>query len=479
MKMAELPPQQEQPAGDDPDDAARVGTQEYANDPHPPKSIWIWANLALVFIVFIADWRTPETYHVSYLYNICIALTIWSWHPRWVLAVTALTVFTRLASHEYEPYHHSMVDPTVDAFNTTMGLTVQVMTGTLIWLQVLAQRRFEVNQRYARHHEAALLAAERRAREEAERTEELARRHATELATALADARRAMWQAQEAIQRERDARRRETAAREREMKASGDLERIKNLSVALHNAVLPAVPRETSGGRIRLGAQYSPAERDILIGGDFYDVMLLDDDGGRIGLVIGDVAGHGVEAAAQTALVTTTLRAYAAESDRGPADIMSRTARLIDTQLESFVSVFFGIYDLKTHTLTYANAGHEPPIVIYKNRPQMPEPLDPTGSILGVGLIEFDEASCHLDPGDVLVMLTDGLTEVRTGGGAMLGWDGVAAIAADRIGHLTDAQMVADGIVSDVRWVSRNQRLSDDVALLVAYISEPQPTLNL
>jgi len=478
IKMAEPPPQNEQPQGEPPEGARKISTQEYVNDPQPPKSIWIWANLLIVFLVFVADCRTPENYHVSYLYNICIALTIWSWHPRWVLAITAFTVFTRLAAHELD-HLHGALPPAVEAFNMGMGITVQVLTGVLIWLQVLAQRRFEINQRYARHHEAALLAAERRAREEAERTEELARRHATELATALADARRAMWQAQEAIQRERDARRRETAAREREMKASGDLERIKNLSVALHNAVLPAVPRETSGGRIRLGAQYSPAERDILIGGDFYDVMLLDDDGNRIGFVIGDVAGHGVEAAAQTALVTTTLRAYAADSGQDPAAIMMRTARLIDTQLESFVSVFFGIYDIRTRILTYTNAGHEPPMVIYRNRPQMPEPLDPTGSILGVGLLEFEEASVHLDPGDVLVMLTDGLTEVRTGGGAMLGWDGVAAIAADRVSHLTDAQMVADGIVSDVRWVSRNQRLSDDVALLVAYICEPQPTLNL
>jgi sigma-B regulation protein RsbU (phosphoserine phosphatase) len=469
MKMAELPPQNEQPHGESPEGARKIVAQEHVNDPRPPKPLWIWANLLLVATVFVADYRTPDAYHINYLYNICIALTIWSWHPRWVLAITALTVFSSLAAHEIQ---HE-VNPAIDAFNMTMGLSVQVLTGVLIWLQVLAQRRFEINQRYARHHEAALLAAERRAREEAERTEELARRHATELATALADARRAMWQAQEAIQREREARRRESAAREREMKASGDLERIKNLSVALHNAVLPAVPRETSNGRIRLGAQYSPAERDILIGGDFYDVLLLDPDGDRVGLVIGDVAGHGVEAAAQTALVTTTLRAYAMDSGGSPARIMSRTARLIDTQLESFVSLFFGIYDLRTRTLTYANAGHEPPIVIYKNRPQMPEPLEPTGSILGVGLIDFDEASVHLDPGDLLVMLTDGLTEVRTGGGAMLGWDGVAAIATDRATHLSDAQMIADGIVSDVRWVSRNQRLSDDVALLVAFIADP------
>lgn len=473
MKMAELPPQNEQSHGEPPDGARKIVVRESSEDLHSPKPVWIWANLALVAIVFIADLRTPESYHVAYLYNICIALTIWSWHPRWVLAVTALTVFTRLAGHEFGTGGHSN-DPTVEAFNMSVGLSVQVLTGVLIWLQVLAQRRNEVNQRYARHHEAALLAAERRAREEAQRTEELARRHASELGTALADARRAMWQAQEAIQREREARRRETAAREREMKASGDLERIKNLSVALHNAVLPSVPRETSGGRIRLGSQYSPAERDILIGGDFYDVLLLDKDGDRIGLVIGDVAGHGVEAAAQTALITTTLRAYAMDSGESPAKILCRTARLIDTQLESFVSLFFGIYDLRTQTLTYTNAGHEPPIVIYKDRPQMPEPLDPTGAILGVGLLDFEEAAVHLSAGDVLVMLTDGLTEVRTGGGAMLGWDGVAAIATDRAAHLTDAQMMADGIVSDVRWVSRNQRLSDDVALLVAYIANPR-----
>src|SRR3569833_3862007 len=101
IKMAEPPPQNEIPEGDSPEGARKISTQEYVNDPQPPKSIWIWANLLIVFLVFIADCRTPEEYHISYLYNICIALTIWSWHPRWVLAITAFTVFTRLAGHEY------------------------------------------------------------------------------------------------------------------------------------------------------------------------------------------------------------------------------------------------------------------------------------------------------------------------------------------------------------------------------------------
>ncbi|MGO8670334.1 MAG: PP2C family protein-serine/threonine phosphatase [Capsulimonadaceae bacterium] len=464
----ELLPLTEQP----PIDYAADDDGESGMVPRAPKSALAWGNIALVFIVFLFDAITPESYHVSYLYNICIALSILTWDPRWVFTLSGLTVLLRMIGYAIER-SHSHLPPGIETFNVVVSVSVQVLTGFLIWSQVLSQRRFAINQRYARHHEAALLAAERRAREEAQRTQELTGRHAAELAAALADARRAMWQAQEAIQREREARRRETVAREREMKASGDLERIKNLSVALHNAVLPQIPREVSNGRIRLGSMYSPAERDILIGGDFYDVLQLDKNGDRIGLVIGDVAGHGVEAAAQTALVTTTLRAYAIDSGESPVNILTRTAKLIDTMLASFVSLFFGVYDTRTHILTYTNAGHEPPIVIYRDRPQYPEPLDPTGSILGVGMLDFEEATIRIDPGDVLAMFTDGLTEVRSSVDKLLGWDGVASIIAERAMNLDDAQLMADGIVSDVRWISHNQRLSDDVALLIAVFAEP------
>jgi serine phosphatase RsbU (regulator of sigma subunit) len=236
----------------------------------------------------------------------------------------------------------------------------------------------------------------------------------------------------------------------------------------LHKAVLKSIPASLGNGKVKFGSQYLPAERDILIGGDFYDVIELGPFGNRIAMVIGDVAGHGVEAAAQTSMVLTALRAYSVDAGLSPSRILTRTVKIIEPHLESFVSLFFGIYDINTRRLVYSNAGHEPPILFRKGHSKNPIALNPTGAIFGIGLNDYDEASVEFDSGDVIVLLTDGLTEVRTHGGEMLGWDGIASIASSRVANYSDAQKIADGIVSDARWVSKHERLADDIALLVA-----------
>lgn len=430
------------------------------------KPLVVWFILVIMTAIFILDIRSPYEYHIAYLYNICIGITLWSRSPRWVIAITLLSIIYYISDYGLNnslnvlPSNTTIINATVDIF-------VLIAMGVLVWWQVIIQRRYRLNAQKICRREATLLNAERRAKEEAQHTEALARKHAAELSTALNEARHAMWQVQESMQREREARQRENLARQRELKISGDLERVKNLSYALHKAVLKSIPVSLAHDKIRLGALYLPAERDILIGGDFYDVIQLDTESNRIGLVIGDVAGHGVEAAAQTALVMTALRAYAFESTLGPAQILSRTSKLIESQLESFVSLFFGIYDSSTGCLVYANAGHEPPVVCRYEQSGTKIALEPTGAILGIGFFDFEERSIDIHTGDVVVLMTDGLTEVRTHTNDLLGWEEVARIAADRAMHLTNVQMIADGIVSDIRWISRDQRLTDDVALLV------------
>ena len=380
-----------------------------------PKTSLLILNILLLFLIFITDIQLTENYHVSVLYNVCIALTLWTWRPRWAVAITAASIAMRLISHLDDVHHH-----TADAipFNLIVGVTVHALTGTLIWRQIVVQQRLESHLMLAgqlekdkRRHEAALLEAERQTRYNLEHAEEQTRRHTSELAGALAEAQDAMRTAQEAMQSERAARLREADARQREMKAFRDLERVKNLSVALHHAVLPEVPSEIADGRIQLGARYAPAERDSHIGGDFYDVMSLGTGQRYFGLVIGDVAGHGVEAAAQTALVTTTLRAYALEGAESPAEVLQRVSRAIDGQLDSFVSLFFGVLDIETGRLVYCNAGHEPPIIVPADAPDAPFALQSTGTILGIGVMDFEESQYFLRPGDAIVMLTDGLTE--------------------------------------------------------------------
>ncbi|BDI34321.1 hypothetical protein CCAX7_63720 [Capsulimonas corticalis] len=473
--MNTVAPQTDRELAELSDQTSAVSDETSVSQPTPNLALLVF-NILLLLGIFAADIRADERFHVSVLYNVCIALTLWSWRPAWTVAITSASIVMRIISHLDDVHKHTT---DFNPFNLFVGIFVHALAGVLIWRQIVVQQRLESHlllagqlEKEKRQQEEALLEAERRTRYNLEHAEEQTRRHTAELAGALAEAQDAMRQAQEATLRERAARLREADARERELKAFRDLERVKNLSVALHHAVLPEVPSEIAGGRIHLGARYAPAERDSHIGGDFYDVMSLGTGDRYFGLVIGDVAGHGVEAAAQTALVTTTLRAYALEGAESPAEVMTRVARAIDAQLDSFVSLFFGVLDIETGRLVYCNAGHEPPIILTADDPGKPLALQSTGVILGIGIMEFEESQYFLRPGDAILMMTDGLTEARAEGGNLLGWDGVAAMASNRYQQTFDMQILADTLLRDVREYATRVRLTDDVALLIARFAE-------
>lgn len=411
-----------------------------------------WAIALLTLLVFALDCLTGENLHVGILFNVCIGLTLWSWRPRWVIRLTTVTVVLRLVAHFFDPASHHDISPTVGMFNLVTGLAVQVLTGALIWRHVHVQQDLEARQHEVQHQAGVL-------------------------ASALEDARRATRDAEDAAAREhlaaqgeRAARLKEVETRKRERLLFHDLERVKGLSVALHRAVLPDVPAQVAEGRLRLSARYAPAEKQMEIGGDFYDFFALDGDNGRYGLVIGDVAGHGVDAAAQTLLVTTTLRTCVFESKEGPARILSRTGRALEGQLASFVSMVYAVYDTQARTLTWANAGHEPPILVGGAGQGGPVALSPTGSLLGIGLDDFTEQQRVLEPGHTLVMITDGLVEARTEANVMLGWDGLAEIAARCAQGADSVDTIADGILEEARAFVGARRITDDIALLVARV---------
>lgn len=434
--------------------------------PTPGLRLLSLAITLLTLVIFLADLASAEALHIGVLFNICIALTLWSWRPRWVILITVVTVVLRLVSYALDPWlerviAHEFHTPvgipetaSVNVFNLSVGIAVQTLTGALIWRQVEVQKRLEVRELQVRRHAVTLAQALSESNDARQEAEEATR------------------DAHKATESERIALLREVEARQRERQTFLALERVKNLSLALSRAVLPEVPTHLANGRVGLAARYEPAEQEIQIGGDFYDILALNEAGTRFGLVIGDVAGHGVEAAAQTALVTTTLRACAFDAEEGPASVLSRMARTLEGQLESFVSLFYGVYDADTSRLTYANAGHEPPILLGGDSDPMP--LNPTGPLLGLGLgaTLFDEQQFTLQPGQTLVLMTDGLTEVRCGndGRTMLDWEGLAAIATQQAAAESDAGQIADGILADVRAYAARLRLTDDVALVVARV---------
>jgi len=146
------------------------------------------------------------------------------------------------------------------------------------------------------------------------------------------------------------------------------------------------------------------------VGGDFYDVIELSDR--QLGLFIADVSDKGIPAALFMALTRTLVRAAVSETF-SPAEAMQRVNNLIipDNQQKMFVTAVYAVLSLETGEITYANAGHNPPLWIQNRRGEI-ESLRRTGMALGVveGTL-IEQRTIRLEPGDNLLLYTDGLTE--------------------------------------------------------------------
>lgn len=177
----------------------------------------------------------------------------------------------------------------------------------------------------------------------------------------------------------------------------------------LQEALL-ALPEDVMG--VEFDTAYYASAANTRVGGDFFDVFQLD--GGVIGLVIGDVAGKGVDAAVFTSVAKHSLRAYASDCASDPAQVMAKLNRTLarDTPVGSFATIVFLTLDTANGVLRYCNAGHVPAVIARK---------DGTTTLLGatsplVGAFEestFIEHTAILEPDDLLVLFTDGIVEAR------------------------------------------------------------------
>jgi serine phosphatase RsbU (regulator of sigma subunit) len=205
-----------------------------------------------------------------------------------------------------------------------------------------------------------------------------------------------------------------------------------SLSLALENArqyanerqltrqlrgVFFSAPRSVPG--FEMGHLYHAASGVVAVGGDFYDVIPLD--AGRLGVLIGDVSGHGPEAAELTSLVKSAIRSEALRLP-SPQKVMGHANELVvhGAEPHEFVSAFFGLIDGSTGEISYSIAGHPPPVIV---RTDGSATLLPNGgSVLGAqGGAEYRTNDARLEVGDMLVMYTDGLVEARSPLGEVFG----------------------------------------------------------
>jgi GAF domain-containing protein/anti-sigma regulatory factor (Ser/Thr protein kinase) len=231
----------------------------------------------------------------------------------------------------------------------------------------------------------------------------------------------------------------------------------RTLQERLLPAQLPAI------GGLELAARYIPSADDANVGGDWYDVIPLDR--GRVGVVMGDVVSHGVRAAAAMGQLRTALRAYASEPG-GPAATLERLNAFVRSDEErEMATIAYLILDTGTGRVDYSLAGHPPPLVLRAGGE--PRFLD-AGRSAPVGVVvggRFEEASDALEPGDTLLLYTDGLVERRDEGIDT----GIARMADTAARETASAGELVDRLTEEAG------AREDDVAVLVARLTGSEP----
>jgi serine phosphatase RsbU (regulator of sigma subunit)/anti-sigma regulatory factor (Ser/Thr protein kinase)/PAS domain-containing protein len=208
-----------------------------------------------------------------------------------------------------------------------------------------------------------------------------------------------------------------------------------SLQRSLLPAALPAVPG------LEAAARYLPGQAGTEVGGDWYDLFTTAD--GRVAMVVGDVVGRGLHAAARMGTVRTAVRAYALEAP-GPADALQRLDRFVagEDPLE-FTTLLVAFIDSATGRMTVSSAGHLPPLIVAAGGSYLlGVPADPP---LGVAEHPRREAELTLAAGDAIVAYTDGLVEDRRAG-IVAGLEdlGLAAEAGEPSGSLV--QRILDAL---------------------------------
>lgn len=211
---------------------------------------------------------------------------------------------------------------------------------------------------------------------------------------------------------------------------------------------------------------------DGAVGGDIVDVYHFDN--GNVALAIADISGKGSAAAIHAALVKYGLRCYASEGLTAERVLRSLDRVYVENnafeRTESFASVFLAIIDRDRRAITYACAGHEP-VFLYRPGRGI-EILQPTAPLIGIFDDQhhlFKQRQIEIEPGTVLVLTTDGVTEARNADGELFGMGRLLDAITSTLPHAVAMRDVTDGILHAVEHFSAH-RLHDDIAILAARV---------
>jgi Na+/proline symporter len=247
--------------------------------------------------------------------------------------------------------------------------------------------------------------------------------------------------------------------------AAREQERELQIAKDIQLGLLPSHVPQLTG--IALAGTCVPAHQ---VGGDYYDFLQRGDN--LLDLVIADVSGHNVGAALLMAETRTFIQARSQGIHRA-SDIMSALNEFFYedlTRAELFITMFYLIYNSDSRRLSFASAGHNPPL-IWRAGSRSSERLDAEGLILGIKRwVDFEEKQVQLYPGDVLLLYTDGITEAENQDGEFFGEERLAALFAE-YQHLTPEQII-DNLLQQVRLFAGVHHFNDDVSLVVMQVEK-------
>ncbi len=248
---------------------------------------------------------------------------------------------------------------------------------------------------------------------------------------------------------------RATLASER-LRAERDLAFARRIQLNL----MPADPPAPEGWEIAFA--YRAAR---MVGGDFYDVYDLPATGHRLGLVVADVTGKGLPAALMMAFSRAVMRA-AAYNGSGPSDALQRTNRVLvrDARTGLFLTALMAVLDPADGRLRYASAGHEFPL-LRRRGSRRPRELSSQGAMLGL----FEHPSVRdrtvtLQPGDLFVAYTDGVTDAAAPDGRRFGSERLIEVIRE-VGEATAQEVVAT-IMTALEQFAGDAEPADDITLL-------------
>ncbi|MFD5201596.1 SpoIIE family protein phosphatase [Streptomyces sp. NPDC058375] len=231
--------------------------------------------------------------------------------------------------------------------------------------------------------------------------------------------------------------------------------RHRETAVTLQRSLLPQELEQPDD--LRIAATYQPGGTDAAVGGDWYDVITLG--AGRTALVIGDVMGRGVRAAAVMGQLRTAVRAYA-RLDLPPHEVIQLLDGLAaEIDASQIATCVYAVHDPNEGQLVYASAGHLP-ILVSDEDGTVHRAADPTGPPLGTGGWVHTSGTIALPPGSTAVLYTDGLVERRSEDID----EGVASLARALSGAKGSPQVVCDRLIRSLGVTAEHD---DDVAVLV------------